>query len=81
MSRMVQLSPPLRAVRRGGQSRRVSPSCQHPVRRKGSLRDAATVADGTAAASLCSARPPGSVSSLGLHPSLDATGVPAGRQM
>jgi single-strand DNA-binding protein len=53
-------------------------SCRHPVRRQGSLRDAATVGRGFADAQLRSARPPGSVSSLGLRRPLDPGGVPAG---
>ena len=78
MKRLLRPSKPSPAAMETRGIRLVLSSCQHPFRRQGSLRDAATVADGFAVASCHSAPPPGSVSSLGHRPPLDPGGVPAG---
>ena len=55
----------------------MSSSCRHPFPIQGTLRDAATVADGDAVGGKPPLRP-GSVSSLVLRPPLSGAGSPAG---
>jgi len=54
----------------------VHPSCPHPSRRQGPLRDAATVAAGSSRRLASSARPPGFASSLGYGRRLTPTVLP-----